>query len=473
MRLSTKWIKKRYLTVIIVFAFLLFAGSSVLFLSSVVSNLNSQTEGLAHDMVHGKRAAIDAMIRSDVSTITNYAACSSKYKSRSKIELMSELKNLTEDSRMLNIIVINEQGDVTSYRNEVINVSHREYFKAAMRGEITISETLYSEPDGRMVNVIAAPIYGDYQRVIGVVAGMCSPDEYKDILDLSVTGHEDNAIGYVMNSNGDVLMRGENLFGDYIPIEDNLFTSTFVSAISENELAVLKDEFNKREAHGMVVSEDNGEEYIAYYSTLEVDPNLHYVAMFKSDTISGKLHGYIERTVILFFFFLGLLLFVMISYFIFIHYSFSALKKASEENAKLAYVDNITGYGTWNKFEKDASYLLSHGYRKYAFICFDIDKFKAVNDMFGHEEGNRILKLIADIVNRNISNQETFSRVNSDNFYLLLVYKSDADILDRLRKITYAIEYEINNFLPVISYGIYRVNGSKLSVRKMGDLAVM
>lgn len=464
--------KQSYFTIAIVIFFSVFVIIAFVFLNGVISKLNNETESLAHDMVHGNGQAINAMVKSDISTVTNYAACSTKYKSRVRVELMSELKNLTEDSGMLNVIIIDEQGDVISYRNEDINVSHRDYFKNAMNGEIVISETIYSEPDGRMVNVIAAPIYGDYQRVIGVVAGMSNSDEYLEVLDLSVSGHEDNAMGYIIDSNGEVLMAGENLFGDYTPIGDNLFESDFVTSFTEQELAVLKDEFSKKDSHGMVKTTDtDGKEYIAYYTTLDVDSNLHYFTIFPAEIVYGKLDSYINKTRMLFFFFVGALAFIMIAYLIFTHNTLKALKKANAEITKVAYEDTLTGYGTWGKFEKDAEHLLSHSYRKYAFVSFDIDKFKAINDMFGHEEGNRILKQIADIVNRNLNNHETFSRINSDNFYLLLVYNSDEDMIERVKKIIYALEYEITNFAPVISFGIYRINDNKLTIRKMGDLA--
>lgn len=463
--------KQSYITLAISVLFSAFVVIALVFLNGVVSKLNTETESLAHDMVHGNHKAIDAMIKADVSTITNYAACSSKYKNRVRVDLMSELKKLTEDSGMLNIIIIDEQGESISHRNEKINVSHREYFKKAMNGEIVISESIYSEPDQRMVNVIAAPIYGDYQRVIGVVAGMCNSDVYKDVLNLSVKGHENNAVGYVIDSNGNVLMEGNNLFGDYVPVKDNLFESVFLKNLTEQEITLLKDEFNKKESHGMVsVDTDNGK-YVSYYTTFSVDENLHYFVIFPADVVYGKLDEYISKTLILFLFFIGVLVLIVIAYFVFTYNSFKALKKANEEITKVAYEDTLTGYGTWGKFEKDAQYLLSQSYRKYAFVSFDIDKFKAINDMFGHEEGNRILKQIADVVNRNLNNHETFSRINSDNFYLLLVYKSDEDMAERIKRIIYALEYEITNFAPVISFGIYRITDNKLTIRKMGDLA--
>lgn len=464
--------KQSYFTLAIIVLFSVFIIIAFVFLNGVTSKLNSETESLVHDMVHGNTQAINSMVKADISTVTNYAACSSKYKSRIRVELMTELKNLTEDSGLLNVIIIDEKGDVISYRNEGINVSHRDYFKRAMNGEIVVSETIYSEPDGQMVNVFAAPIYGDYQRVIGVVAGMNNSDVYKEILNLSVSGHEANAMGYIIDSNGEVLMAGASLFGDYTPVGDNLYQSDFVASFTEQELAVLKDEFNKKDSHGMIKSTDNnGKEYVGYYATLGVDRNLHYFVVFPAEVAYGKLDSYVNKILVLFFFFIGALIFTVVAYLVFTYNSFKALRKANEEITKVAYEDTLTGYGTWGKFEKDAKYLLSQSYRKFAFVSFDIDKFKAINDMFGHEEGNRILKQIADIVNRNLNNHETFSRINSDNFYLLLVYKSDEDMIDRIKKIIYALEYEITNFAPVISFGIYRITDTKLSIRKMGDLA--
>ena len=91
--------------------------------------------------------------------------------------------------------------------------------------------------------------------------------------------------------------------------------------------------------------------------------------------------------------------------------------------------------------------------------------------MYGHEEGNRVLKLIADTINRNLQDGETFSRINSDNFYIFMIYHSDDDILQRVISLIQAIEYEVTEFVPVLSFGIYRIIDKNVSIRRMGDLA--
>ncbi len=74
-------------------------------------------------------------------------------------------------------------------------------------------------------------------------------------------------------------------------------------------------------------------------------------------------------------------------------------KKSKEKLEDFAFKDNVTGIGNSNKFNLEGGkFLSSHEKRNLVLIYFDIDKFKLVNDRFGYEEGDRVLKGIAEIV---------------------------------------------------------------------------
>ncbi len=53
-------------------------------------------------------------------------------------------------------------------------------------------------------------------------------------------------------------------------------------------------------------------------------------------------------------------------------------------------------------------------------IILDIDYFKKVNDTYGHQEGDRVLTIIADIVRRRLRSYDLAARYGGEEFVLLL-----------------------------------------------------
>lgn len=53
-------------------------------------------------------------------------------------------------------------------------------------------------------------------------------------------------------------------------------------------------------------------------------------------------------------------------------------------------------------------------------IYFDLDKFKPINDNFGHEVGDWLLKSVADRVLQCVRESDTVARIGGDEFVVLL-----------------------------------------------------
>jgi diguanylate cyclase (GGDEF)-like protein len=47
-------------------------------------------------------------------------------------------------------------------------------------------------------------------------------------------------------------------------------------------------------------------------------------------------------------------------------------------------------------------------------LALDLDRFKAVNDIFGHAEGDRVLKTVSSILKRSINGIDTAARIGGD-----------------------------------------------------------
>lgn len=456
-------------SVIMTVIFIIFAS---FFIINTTNALGSEVDKYIDRTVTQKFEIVESNINNDICTVKNFAACLSDYKTFDKNTIVRKINELENSSETIDVFIIaDENGDVITSKRIDKNVSAREYFKKAISGEVNISKAIFSEPDGKMVNVIAVPIYGDYQRIIGVAAGICDTNINAKQLDLSFSGKGYDSNGYVLNSDGEVVMSGNNALGDNVPMGDLFFSSDFLAGVNEADRSTVKDNFAKVGGSGIIKSYCNGDNYIAYYSGFTEPDDLHYLLIFKEDVVAAQQNYYAFINILMYVFFLLILAVVIIAYVVIVRVSFRRLKKANAEVSRIAYTDRLTGYSTWDKFVIDAGGLLQHEYRRYALVSFDIDKFKAINDMYGHEEGNRVLKLIADTVNRNLQDGETFSRINSDNFYIFMFYHSDDDISGRVTSLIQAIEYEVTEFVPVLSFGIYRITDKSVSIRRMGDLA--
>jgi diguanylate cyclase (GGDEF)-like protein len=61
-------------------------------------------------------------------------------------------------------------------------------------------------------------------------------------------------------------------------------------------------------------------------------------------------------------------------------------------------------------------------------VCLvDVDKFKTINDTYGHDIGDIVLRKIAEVLSTNLRENDVVSRLGGDEF-LLVLHGADADI---------------------------------------------
>jgi len=98
-------------------------------------------------------------------------------------------------------------------------------------------------------------------------------------------------------------------------------------------------------------------------------------------------------------------------------------QKRAEHLSSLAFYDSLTGLPNRNLFkDRLARAILSAERRADGFALFyiDIDRFKTVNDAWGHETGDRLLREAAARMSRVLRKSDTLARLGGDEFVAIL-----------------------------------------------------
>ena len=90
--------------------------------------------------------------------------------------------------------------------------------------------------------------------------------------------------------------------------------------------------------------------------------------------------------------------------------------------------DVVTGLANRLAFET-ALTALACGTTPFALILFDLDRFKGINDAFGHAAGDVVLRTIGTRLSRLLNPGDLLARLGGDEFVMLCVSRSDAPAL--------------------------------------------
>ena len=104
--------------------------------------------------------------------------------------------------------------------------------------------------------------------------------------------------------------------------------------------------------------------------------------------------------------------------------AFFVLKKQEmndKELVVLATTDILTNLPNRSNFIQNINYEINDNPDSvFAVVYFDIDNFKTINDNYGHEVGDKILKRYASKLSSSIKSNDVLSRFGGDEFVLLL-----------------------------------------------------
>ena len=113
-----------------------------------------------------------------------------------------------------------------------------------------------------------------------------------------------------------------------------------------------------------------------------------------------------------------------------IQYAVGKLRQQLDQVRAAAYLDVLTGLPN-RRFAQQQLDALVHSERGFALVMIDLDYFKRVNDTYGHQAGDMVLRETGRVIGKHLSGRQFMARWGGEEFVLVLpgLHKHGAKML--------------------------------------------
>lgn len=190
--------------------------------------------------------------------------------------------------------------------------------------------------------------------------------------------------------------------------------------------------------------------FFLFYSTIEFEESLIHIFILSATFFMGLIGGYIIE--------------------FYSRVNFESKEKILEmqnELKKQANIDYLTGLYNRRYFDnisKNFLRLVKREKEQMSLILLDIDRFKDINDTYGHFIGDNVIKNLATLLKNSTRESDVISRFGGEEFAILLPHTNKngaSTIAESIRQKVESLNIEINDGKIVsftISLGVESIN---------------
>lgn len=229
---------------------------------------------------------------------------------------------------------------------------------------------------------------------------------------------------------------------------------TFNNAIMHNIEQKLKPLIRKKVKKYRTFSIENRGYIVSFLpiSNIKGELGTAYFILFRQSEIIKNID---EQSILLktFITFLNLIISILLYF----------LLHQNVRQKKAAETDSLTGIYNRRGVKERLEHLTSNSF-PLTIAYFDIDKFKEINDTFGHDVGDEVILRITKIVQNNLEKEDIFARWGGDEFIILFPKKKtpfSRQIIENIRQEIHNTDFKID-YNVSCSFGVteYKANES-------------
>lgn len=440
---------------ILLYALLFMAVATLM--NYVQNLLDSDVQINLTEIVTQNKDVITSKLNLEVNSLDSITSqITDRLKKESKVSadnLENAFINYLKDHDDENLFISGVDGVATFPDGSTLDISGRRYFKLASQGIQNISDRIVSRKDGEEIFIISVPL--EYRgEVVGTLQKFFTPQEMYGLCSISLFSSE--GVLYVINQEGYILISSNH--DGYNRETENYFRTSY-SQGNEKAVEQLQNDI-KDNRSGFMETVVDGQRFFSAYTPLEEIHDWYLISSVATSAVSPNANIVIR----MFYVVLSVVVLVFgLSLFFFLIYK----KKQQSQLERVAFEDSVTNGKTFNKFVLDVQHVLQeHPDEQFYLLRFDIDNFKYVNNFYGFDFGNQILRTINESINARLVEDESVARITGDHFIVLLKNASGEHVDNLLNA--------IQNDAGIVIYfsaGVYTISNQTESVNRMVDKA--
>lgn len=379
-------------------------------------------------------------------------------------QIFNRFKKDMEDYHFNRLAILDKNGNgITNDGLLISNYPKIEEFFA--QDEVYLSENRPSVVSNFQVNIYSKK-FSLFGREV-VLFATIKTEEYKNILSKEVFNGKGGT--YLINNNGDIIIDSFGVDTQTLVDNKNIFdinnTEILDEDININNINEMKNNIKNNLSGNFYIKTANNKYFINYEP---IDTNNWYVVTIAPDTIIAK-----ETNLFLLISFIVCILIIFIITSISIYIDVSN-KKKNEKLYNLAYIDKITLLGNESFFKEKGDIYLKNAVKNKYIISLDINKFKALNNIYGYEFCSSILKVLAEKLINILPLDNITCRLGNDVFVSIFSYRQDINnFMDKIYTNISNITVNNENIHLNLAIGIYKITQEDNDINKVLDKATM
>ena len=351
------------------------------------------------------------------------------------IEGADYFEQFVKDHNYHNLMLIGSKGDIfysvtkeNDYRTNIFSKKYEDTHLLKAVNEVVTTKkfvlsdlALYSSCSAGFAQFVLAPILKDDGSVQSIVVVQLNKDYLADLLDYKASALYNSYETYVVGK--DKKLRSDTMLSQETYTVANSFNKNILMDSQALAQALIHKE-------GVSMLKDYRDtDVLSSYSTITY-PNFEWIVITEVDAkeIEERLSGLKEN----------ISLFVLISSVLALLVMLVITNEKKKQDKKLYHTathDALTGLPNRKFALEFLSYMLANQKRRKtqgAVLFIDLDKFKIINDSYGHEAGDKVLVEISLRLRKTLRDEDLVARLGGDEFIVIVNNFHSLSDIDKL-----------------------------------------